>query len=238
MKSDTKILIIVIALIIAIVIFQRVGCAKDKEADITIKPGDASDIADIISESEDALRDAAGGVDTSRVVNDPYASRGSDQMTSPRRAPDDDDFNYESNPYLDGDEVVANIADGESDGNTTAQTTETDEESNANAERLKEEQKKLEIEAERQKTKQFYSEVLSWLNTNTSATQARNKAFDIRTRAGKLRENAQDEESYLQSVILERAATMETYANRISATRGNDRKIRALLTELQNKLRQ
>jgi len=92
----------------------------------------------------------------------------------------------------------------------------------------------LDIQREREKTIEFLGGILSWGNLNTNATQARIEAAKIREDAKTVREQAESAKPEIREEMLRRANLMESYANRISATRGNKQKMRILLYDVEH----
>ncbi|MGC9316342.1 MAG: hypothetical protein ACP5G4_12050 [bacterium] len=83
-------------------------------------------------------------------------------------------------------------------------------------------------------TDQFLFSLAEELRPNMTAAQVRAKAYNIREEASAIRDNAQKLDPQLKSAMLERAKVMEDYATRLSATRGNARKLRILIYDLGN----
>ena len=81
----------------------------------------------------------------------------------------------------------------------------------------------------------FLTDVKNWCSKNTTATKARIKATSIRNEADELRRRAENE-SENSDELLRHAEIMDYYANRISATHGVTRKMRALKNNIENEL--
>jgi len=91
---------------------------------------------------------------------------------------------------------------------------------------------KASLTEEKKLTDQFKTTLAEELRSNMTAIQVRAKAYQIREEASAIRDNAYKMDPELKSAMLERAKVMEDYATRLSATRGNARKIRILIHEL------
>lgn len=91
---------------------------------------------------------------------------------------------------------------------------------------------KAKLAEEEKLTDQFLFSLAEELRPNMTAAQVRAKAYNIREEASAIRDNAQKLDPQLKSAMLERAKVMEDYATRLSATRGNSRKLRILINEL------
>jgi len=79
----------------------------------------------------------------------------------------------------------------------------------------------------------FLSNVQDWCSKNTTATKSRIKATSIRNDADALRRRAENEPENSDD-LLRQAEVMDDYANRISATHGVTRKMRALRNNIDN----
>ncbi|GEM_PF-2757798 len=82
----------------------------------------------------------------------------------------------------------------------------------------------------------FYSDIQSWSKTGRTAAEARTKAYNIRKEAEALRSQAQELTAEEREALLQKADEMENYSTRISATRGNKSKLKALKRDADNKL--
>jgi len=92
------------------------------------------------------------------------------------------------------------------------------------------------LEVERAKTDSFLRDLANWGNINVSAYNARIKAQSIREQAEQIRSDALDEQPIIRSEMLRRATIMDSYANRLSSTRGNSYKMRRLLYDANQEL--
>jgi len=79
---------------------------------------------------------------------------------------------------------------------------------------------------------EFYNDIKQWSSKRYNPTQARIKAYSIRQNAAELRKKAASADPESREKLLQEAEIMDDYANRISSTRGNSRKIRALRAKI------
>ena len=84
------------------------------------------------------------------------------------------------------------------------------------------------IESEKRELANFYKDIAEWDNPKISASKARNKAAELRASAQQVRESAATADPSVRNAMLNRAKIMEDYAERISVTRGNSAKLRAV----------
>jgi len=83
---------------------------------------------------------------------------------------------------------------------------------------------------------EFYSDVHSWSSGIKTAAETRRKAAEIRQEAESIRRQAETLPPEDRQAALDRARTMDNYADRISSTRGNTRKLNILRHELSGRL--
>lgn len=235
MKSDTKILITIIVLIIIVVVVQKVDCGGGDGRKAKLEPSNQEDFADIISESEKAFDDAP-------VVDKSISNSPKDGYVVSRNNPSDEkdyytnvetnDFEYETNPYLSTeDQQVENETESSNyEGSSEAEAVV------ASVENTEAKQRETALALERMKKQEFLRELSGFVSLNMSATQARKKAQAIRERAASLREQANGADSEIRTEMLSRADLMQSYANRLSATRENKTKIRILVSDIQHNI--
>lgn len=81
----------------------------------------------------------------------------------------------------------------------------------------------------------FFSDISSWATRNKTANEARTKASSIRQEAENLRTQARDLPDEERDALLKKAAIMEDYSNRISASRGSSAKLNVIRKEALNR---
>ena len=92
------------------------------------------------------------------------------------------------------------------------------------------------ISAEKRELENFYNDIVEWDNPNNTASEARSKAAELRASAQQVRESAATADPSVRDAMLNRAQIIEEYAGRISATRSNSAKLRALERDAKKEL--
>lgn len=224
MKRDTKLLLIVIGLIVVAFIFFRPKGETETKVEIE---SPSEDLGDIFAKAESTLAEGQPQVPfEKRELNNPYLSNSNEDRL-------DRDFDYETNPYEDTSKKVITVKD------TSERASEDTTGGSEERRRAQEDSISIqkEIEAEKEKARAFIEGLSKWLNTNRTAMQSRARAYEIKQNAERIRKEVKQAEAHLKPLMIDRADLMDRYATRLSATRGNDRKIRILMQDLEDELK-
>lgn len=221
MRTDVKAVIVVASALMVFFIFTR-SCVDSSEPKVQQESG--SNIAETVNEVEDILNQTPPQNEDPRPrPRNPYV------IESPSDRGEPVEIYHGTRPETTSSYVSQSAPEPEPEPDRPKSDLEVERENRRSNSQPDNTQA---IANERRLTDQFLFSLAEELRPNMTAAQVRAKAYNIREEASAIRDNAQKLDPQLKSAMLERAKVMEDYATRLSATRGNSRKLRILIHEL------
>ncbi len=221
MRTDVKAVIIVATALMVFFIFTR-SCVPSIEP--KVQQESTSNIAETVNEVEDILNQTPPQNEDPRPrPRNPYVIESSNNGNEPV------EIYHGTRPETTLSDEGQSAPDPEPETDKPKSDLEVERENRRSNSQPENTQA---IANERRLTDQFLASLANELRSNMTAMQVRAKAYQIREEASEVRDNAHKMDPELKAAMLERAKVMEDYATRLSATRGNARKIRILIHEL------